>query len=237
MPTISFAQVDQYWGQFLGCNSELVRNAPPPYLLTAATQPGLWALSCGGSWVVAMPDDWSAMQRAQIGACFQPNQLPNRDQLQPLLQTVTTPQLYGPALIYLHYPSTSQPTPDPAVRSLTRYDQAQIDAFAVAAGPPPWSLAEAEIWLKVFGFFVEGALVATCGVRLWGDLLAEIYVDTLPTQRRRGYGRAVTATALHWIHTATPYYAESVVELSNQPSLHLMQSLGFTPYGYMVTST
>jgi RimJ/RimL family protein N-acetyltransferase len=46
----------------------------------------------------------------------------------------------------------------------------------------------------------------------------------------------VTAVALQWIQTATPYYAESVVELTNQPSLRLMQSLGFTPYGYLVTA-
>jgi RimJ/RimL family protein N-acetyltransferase len=90
-------------------------------------------------------------------------------------------------------------------------------------------------WLRIFGYFCGEELVATCGVRLWGDLLAEIYIDTAPAYRRRGYGKAVTAAALHWIQTATPYYAESVVELSNQPSLRLMHSLGFTSYGYLVT--
>lgn len=236
MSTVSLALVDQYWGKFLGCASELIRNTPAPYLLTTATQPGLWAFTCGGNWVVATPTDSGDICREQIGACFPPNRLPSCAQLQPLLHMGVVSQLYGPALIFLHHPPTHPPVIDPAVRPLTGSDQDNVAAFVAAAGALPWTLEEATGWLTILGLFQEQALVATCGVRLWGDLLAEIYVDTHPAYRRRGFGKAVTTAALHWIHTTTPYYAESVVELSNQPSLGLMQSLGFEPYGYLVTS-
>ena len=128
----------------------------------------------------------------------------------------------------------AQPLPD--VRPLTATDQEQALAFQVAAKPIVWSLQEPTIWPKIFGVFVEDQLVAACGIRVWGELLAELYVDTLPTHWRRGYGKIATEAALHWIHTASPYQAESVVELANAASWRLMHNAGFTPYAYMVTS-
>ncbi|MCE7982620.1 MAG: N-acetyltransferase [Caldilinea sp. CFX5] len=235
MSTALVNLVDQYWGQFLGCGNDLVRHAPDPYLLTTIAQPGLWALRCGGRWVVATPEAWHDNVRAHLAACFRPNHLPTLEQLQPFLQTIPATVVYGPAIIFLHQaPDVHRPI-EPSIRPLTYNDHRHVTAFAAATDPLPWSLEQMDDWLRIFGYFCGQELVATCGVRLWGDLLAEIYIDTAPAYRRRGYGQAVTAAALHWIQTATPYYVESVVELSNQPSLRLMYSLGFTPYGYLVT--
>lgn len=235
MTTALLNLVDQYWGQFLGCGSDLVRHAPDPYLLTTIAQPGVWALRCAGSWVVATPEAWHDQIQAHITACFRPNQFPTLQQLQIFCQTTPAATVYGPALIFLHQSSEVHGPTDPAIRPLTCHDQHYVTAFAATADPLAWSLAQMDDWLRIFGYFRGQELVATCGVRLWGNLLAEIYIDTAPAHRRCGYGKAVTAAALHWIQTATPYYAESVVELSNQPSLRLMHSLGFTPFGYLVT--
>lgn len=236
LPTALLTVIDQYWGRFFACRSDLVRHTPAPYLLTAAAQPGLWALTCGSGWIVATPEAWRADVQAQIAACFRTDQLPTHAQLQLLRAAIAAPTLYGPAAIFLHHaPSTHLPV-DPAIRPLTDKDHAPVATFAAAAGPLPWSLEQPTGWLQIFGYFCGQELVATCGVRLWGDLLAEIYIDTAPAYQRRGYGKAVTVAALHWIQTATSYYAESVVELSNQPSLRLMHSLGFVPYGYLVTA-
>jgi GNAT superfamily N-acetyltransferase len=236
LPAPLLSLVDHYWGQFFGCDCQLIRRPPLPYLLTRAAQPGLWALTCGGGWVVAPPNDACDNGRSQIADCFQPDQLPTQEQLQQLHQTGVIASPYGPAVIFLHRAPAARVLIDPAIRLLCDNDHAAVAAFATATGSLPWSLAEPDGWLQIFGYFCAEELVATCGVRLWGDLLAEIYVDTAPAHRRCGYGKAVTAAALQWIQTATPYYAESVVELTNQPSLRLMQSLGFTPYGYLVTA-
>lgn len=236
MPTALSTVIDQYWGKFFGCDSTLIRHTPAPYLLTTVAQPGLWALTCGGGWVVATPEARHANIQAQIATCFRSAQLPTYAHLQHLCQALATPTLYGPAVIFLHHtPATHAPV-DPAIRPLTDKDHAHVATFAAAAGCLPWSLEQPEGWLQIFGYFCCQVLVATCAVRLWGDLLAEIYIDTAPAYQRRGYGKAVTTAALHWIQTATPYYAESVVDLSNQPSLRLMHSLGFVPYGYLVTA-
>lgn len=235
MSTALLNLVDQYWGQFFGCGSALIRYAPEPYLLTTIAQPGLWALRCGRSWVVATPEAWHSKLQTPIAACFRPNQFPTLEQLQPFLQAIPATTVYGPAIIFLHQSSEAYPPIDPAIRLLTDSDHCYVTAFAASADPLPWSLEQMDDWLRVFGYFRGQELVATCGVRLWGELLAEIYIDTAPAYRRHGYGKAVTAAALHWIHRATPYYVESVVDLTNEPSLRLMHSLGFTPYGYLVT--
>lgn len=236
MSTALLRLVDQYWGHFLGCSSELLRSTTEPYLLTTTAQPGLWALACGGGWVVATPAAVGEECRPQIAACFRPGQLPTQEQLQRLCQPSALSSLYGPAMIFLQPAPAASLSVEPAIRPLTNNDHAHVATFAAATGSLPWSLAEPDGWLQIFGYFCAEELVATCGVRLWGDLLAEIYIDTAPAYRCRGYGKAVTAAALHWIQTATPYHAESVVELTNQPSLRLMHSLGFVPYGYLVTA-
>lgn len=234
MSIAMFTRVDQYWGEFFGCGSESVRCTPAPYLLTRAAQPGLFALTCGGSWVVAASDVEKEGLPAQLADCFRPAQLPAQDQLQSLRQAFPGASLFGPAIIFLHHAATAPPI-DPAIRPLTDADQSHIAAFTAATDSLSWTLEQANRWLRVFGYFYEEELVATCGVYLWGDLLAEIYIDTLPSFRGRGYGKAVTTAALHWIATATPYYAESVVDPSNEPSLRLMHRLGFVPYAYLVT--
>jgi RimJ/RimL family protein N-acetyltransferase len=71
---------------------------------------------------------------------------------------------------------------------------------------------------------------------VWGELLAEIYIDTLPAYRHRGYGKAVTTAAVQWVLANTPYVVESVVELVNESSLALMASLHFKAYGYLLVS-
>lgn len=228
--------VDHYWADFLGCKLDLLFDERSTSLVTRADHLGIWAVSRRGGWVVVTPPDWCPQLQEQIRTCFQPNLLPNTQNLQRLLNSVGNQQPYGPALIFLHNLPPGKGADDPNIRPLTLSDHEQIAAFERDMGPLPWSLDEPETWVKIWGLFAEEYLVATCGVRVWGDLLAEIYVDTLPMYRRCGYGKAVTSAALRWIHTETPYQPESVVELSNQASLQLMKNLGFEAYAYMVTS-
>lgn len=241
IPTLPATLVDNYWADFLGCDLEQLLSDGTSHQLTSTKHQSIWAFARRSSWVVIVPTSWPQAVREQIYHCFQPNLVPDAVQLQRLLDRTDHQQLYGPALIMLYErerdtQSIRPEQPLTEVRSLTAADHEQVLAFQVAAAPIVWSLQEGEIWPKIFGVFVEDQLVATCGVRIWGELLAELYVDTVPTHWRQGYGKIATAAALHWVHTESPYQAESVVELANAASWRLMHNVGFTPYAYMVTS-
>lgn len=236
IPTSAATLVDDYWANFLGCELAQLNGDGTVYQLTGVQHQGIWAIARHRSWVVITPASWPSELCAQLYRCFQPDVMPDSVQLQRLLDQIGNQQLYGPALIMLHGQTNGPDKISPLVRPLTAADYAQIAAFQAAAHPIFWSLAEPASWPKIFGVFVEGQLVAACGVRLWGDLLAELYIDTVPAHWRRGYGKAATDAALRWIHTETAYQAESVVELANVASWRLMHNVGFLPYAYMLTS-
>lgn len=255
IPTAVASLVDDYWANFLDCDvDQLVSDGANHYATTAHV--GFWAIAQRSRWIVRAPIGWPRPLQEQLFRCFQPNQLPDEARLQAVLASAGGQQLYGPALIMLNtkacqaeppwqpeggqlgewQPREWQPGEAPLVRALTAADQAQVAAFQVAAHPIFWSLVEPLIWPQVFGVFVKEQLVAACGVRIWGELLAELYIDTAPAHWRRGYGKLATQAALHWVHTQTTYIAESVVELANVASWRLMHKVGFTPYAYLFTS-
>ncbi len=240
-PTLPATLVDNYWAEFLGCTPEQLLSDGNVHRLTGSKHQNIWAIARHSSWVVIVPASWPQVICKQVYRCFEPNLLPDATQLQGLLDQIGHQQLYGPALILLHDRSRD-PQPSRSdnrsllVRPLTRMDDAQVSSFCTAASPIVWTLQEPALWPKIFGVFVDEQLVATCGVRIWGELLAELYVDTLPTQRRRGYGKIATDTALQWVHNESPYLAESVVELANEASWRLMHHAGFTPYAHMLIS-
>lgn len=256
IPTATASLVDDYWANFLDCDVDQLVSNGAIHCATTPAHTGFWAIARCNSWVVRAPTGWPPPVREQLFRCFQPNQTPDGARLQAVLDRVGGQQLYGPALIMLNdqsyqaepqwqrgewqrgewQPGEWQPGEAPQVRALTTTDHAQVAAFQVAASPIFWSLAEPLIWPKIFGVFVEEQLVAACGVRIWGELLAELYIDTVPTHWRRGYGKIATSAALHWVHTQTTYLAESVVELANVASWRLMHNVGFTPYAYLLTS-
>jgi len=241
LPTIAAPLVDDYWATFLDGEVEQLLDSDTSHCATTSVHPGFWALTRRGGWLVRVPTGWPPALRDQLFRCFQPNQRPEAARLHALLAKVGGQQLYGPALIMLNErsPQAAAPAPGEAsltVRALTAADQTQVAAFQRAASPIFWTLTEPHSWPQVFGVFVADQLVAACGVRIWGELLAELYIDTIPTHWRRGYGKVATTAALHWVHTQTDYIAESVVELANGASWRLMSQVGFTPYAYLFTS-
>jgi len=237
-PTIDLTAIDHYWMNFLGCTKAQLYGEGATVICPQPAFEGLWAFARQGNWVVAAPPHWCHAIGREITDCFRPNTLPTPQAVQQLLRHFPEQQLYGPSFLFLHGAPIRPTLPAATIRPLTTSDAQAVAAFAAAATPTPipWTLDEPTIWIKIFGLFVAERLVATCGVRLWGDLLAEVYVDTAPTARARGYGKAVTHAALAWIDRDTPYHAESVVELSNGASVQLLRRLGGTLYGHMVMS-
>jgi GNAT superfamily N-acetyltransferase len=232
---VDWTRIDRYWADFLGCTMWQFCGARQTLVITNPAQAGLWAVARQGSWLVTLPPGWLEILRPQLDQCFRPGMLPKAEDLTALFAHLPPQEWYGPALIFIHEPDPAAVGTDGLVRPVTLRDERAVASFA-AATPIPWTLAEPQIWRKVFGLFVGERLVSSCAVRVWGDLLAEIYIDTDPAFRCRGYGKAVTHAALQWIQQDTPYYAESVVELTNRASVKLLSHLGGRPYGYTIMS-
>lgn len=229
------ARVDEYWAGHLGCTSREL-NSVQTRIIPSAEHQGLVAFSTGQGWVVAVPAHWSQELLHTLPAFFPCGQLPRMPALRQLLARRGVPDLYGPAHVFV------LPTAPPArlaaaqVRLLQVADLPALHAFEAEMGALAWSLGQGDGWLCAWGAFVEEQLVSLCSVRVWGELLAEICIDTLPTHRRCGYGKAVTSATVQWVQNNTPYLVESVVEVDNESSLALMASLHFQPYGYLLLS-
>lgn len=236
--TVDLTAVDRYWMNFMGCTRSQFYLAKETLVYPVPALDGMWALARQGNWVVAAPPLWCNTVGDELMHCFRPFTLPNQRDLQRLLSHFPGQQLYGPGLIFFHEQPILPPIPAVKIRPLTQRDAQAVAAFTATATPTPipWRLDEPEIWISIWGLFIGDQLVSTCAVRVWGKLLAEVYVDTAPNYRCRGFGKAVTYAALEWIAAATPYQAESVVELSNVASVKLLRRLGGKPYAYMVMS-
>ncbi|MDY7040394.1 MAG: GNAT family N-acetyltransferase [Chloroflexota bacterium] len=73
----------------------------------------------------------------------------------------------------------------------------------------------------------SGGEVGAVGAVAWqSDRFAEIGVSTIPTQRRRGWGKAVVSACTSVVLAAglTPLY---VVAEDNLPSIHIAETLGY----------
>ncbi|MEZ4869547.1 MAG: GNAT family N-acetyltransferase [Caldilineaceae bacterium] len=226
-------RVSNYWAGYLGCDVAELERQQAQVLLSAPVSEFV-AFSRGSNWILALPAQWNSKVGAALSPFFQRGRLPNLTGLQQVLRSIDGINLYGPATIFLQPELQPQSAVPIDVRRLQPADHSRLALFRREGGQRAWSLTATDDWLAVWGAFFEKRLVAICAVRVWGDLLAEIYVDTLPAHRQRGYGKAVTNAAVQWIYTNTAYIVESVVELSNQNSLALMASLQFKPYGYLL---
>ena len=228
-------QISQYWATYLGCTPRDL-NGEQTLVVQPAACTGLVAVCKGNGWVVGVPPTWGRAIGDALSPYFVSQQLPNLNRVRHVLAACGAPDLYGPARIFL------QPTPPPLanlpmlLRPLQVTDLPLLDSFAAEMGELVWSFGQGEGWLGAWGAFVDQRLVSVCAVRVWGELLAEIYIDTLPAHRHRGYGKAVTTAAVQWVLANTPYVVESVVELVNESSLALMASLHFKAYGYLLVS-
>jgi len=75
-----------------------------------------------------------------------------------------------------------------------------------------------------------GEIMASSGINWQSDRFAEIYVHTKSSHRRQGYGQSVVSRMVQDVleNGRTPIYA---VNVSNEPSVKLAQSIGFVDTG------
>jgi ribosomal protein S18 acetylase RimI-like enzyme len=79
-----------------------------------------------------------------------------------------------------------------------------------------------------FALLWSGAVAVAAGLAVrQGELLCLHSIITAPTQRGRGFGRALTRGLLRWGQTHGAKFAWLQVVKSNAPALHLYNALGF----------
>ena len=233
IPPVLAEQVSQYWATYFGCSAADLESEQTLVVQSAAYR-GLVALSKGPGWVVGIPAYWGQAIGQALAPYFVSQQLPNLNRVRQVLASCGDIDFYGPARIFLQPRPPALSCTAVLLRPLQEQDLPYLDTFAAEMGELAWAFGEGTGWLGAWGAFVDQHLVSVCAVRVWGEFLAEIYIDTLPAYRHRGYGKAVTTVAVQWVQTHTPYVIESVVELVNESSLALMASLHFKPYGYLL---
>lgn len=99
-------------------------------------------------------------------------------------------------------------------------DSDRRGAFAAIAGGIRRPAAFALLW--------SGAVAVAAGLAVrQGEHLCLHSIITAPTQRGRGFGRALTRGLLRWGQTHGAKFAWLQVVKSNAPALHLYNALGF----------
>lgn len=233
VPSALAAQISQYWATYFGCAASDL-DSEQTLVVQSSAYSGLVALSKGQGWVVGIPTQWGEAIGKALVPYFLNQQLPNLNRVRQVLASCGDLDFYGPARIFLQPAPPPLPGVSAVLRPLQEADLFLLQTFAAEMGELAWSFGQGTGWLGAWGAFADQRLVSVCAVRVWGEFLAEIYIDTLPAYRHRGYGKAVTTTAVQWVHDHTPYVVESVVELVNESSLALMASLHFKSYGYLL---
>jgi GNAT superfamily N-acetyltransferase len=144
--------------------------------------------------------------------------------------------LYCTALTFRPLAATGPSSPV-IIDQLQDLDPARIDCFRQQMGTIAWHLDQPQLWPRICGIFDEGQLVATGAIRLWGDAIGEIFVDTLPTYRNLGYAKALAGRLTEWLLRETNWIPQYDAEVENIHSLRIAHRLGFQRYGVMLVAS
>lgn len=241
----AFSRADHYWAALLGCTPEVlcgddfvVLHQRAPGEVMAVWRRGSWKLSVGSDidniFTDAVRDALDAFssiwERDDSQAIAYAHQ-----GIQSLLQRHFGSVFYGPAELLYCTPDTLRPTPLVEHCTLNLADSAAIAQFrAEMGGWLAWDAVHSEGWLRIIGAFEGERLVATAGLYAWEDTIAELYVDTVPDRRGRGYATALGGDAARWTLENTSLLAQSGGELPNIASAKMSSHIGYRFYGMLL---
>lgn len=243
--------INAYWASFLDCPEALL-GSTHTVIFSSPNAPGIIGLQTQRHWLFGVTPSVTSAEAAQWvrGLLF----LLGIRRVWPTVWQTTWHRLwqwaiprlcprrafaeiYGPA--YVLYCSQVMPQASRAVtiRLLTAADQQSIQQFHQAMGSVVWQVDQPQLWPRLCGIFQDDRLVAAGAVRLWAERIGEIFVDTLPQYRRRGYARAVAHHLTDWVLRETPWLPQYDAEAHNLPSLRVAHAVGYRYYGMMLLGT
>ncbi len=108
-------------------------------------------------------------------------------------------------------------------------EEALLRASAPGTGFQDWEKSGFEECQKIAGYFLDGALVAAAGYKVWGATLAHICVATHAELRNRGFGRAcVRKISKEAIRSGLVAQYQALFE--NNPSIAVARALEFVEF-------
>lgn len=229
-------ELDCYWAVILGCAPDDLRAGEVVHRAGVAERAQIFMTSGGG--VIVGPTALLDIART----------LPLDRLLDPEIWAArleTTPARLASFATSLFYATPSlfrRPPPHPFVRQLKRRDAEALARFgrildaAEPGRPRYWSIGGRMLGTpqtRLWGAYFEGRLVAVAGVRSLGETVVEIGVETLPKQRRQGYGLAVAAAASHAALRVAPLVQWST-QAENVASTRIATRLGFRAYAHQL---
>lgn len=247
--------IDAYWAALLACPEALLyptqtvifHSPQSPGVLGLQTQRH-WLFAVAPSVTIAEATRWvrRVLPLLAIGRTWLRLWPALGQKLRRLLWSWAVPRigrhttltdLYGPA--YVLYCSQVMPYArcTVTIRPITMADQPAVQHFQQAMNSVAWSLDQPQLWPRVCGIFQDDRLVAAGAVRLWAARIGEIFVDTLPRYRRRGYARALAGHLTEWMLRETAWLPQYDAEAHNLPSLRVARVVGYQYYGMMFLGT
>ena len=251
-------QLDRYWAATLACPAELL-YAKRPVIVESAASPGILGIQIQHHWIFTLhPDSVKRGATALVEALMTSpdSRLPDSAQVHASWQQAGFLNVYGPAyLLYCTSLAKRSPTPGtnavqrhtgpamsradrsrpaPAIDQLGEHDCVAVERFQQEMGVIAWRLGQPSVWPRICGVFDGGQLVATGAIRLWENTIGEIFVDTLPRHRGRGYAKALAGHLTDWMLRETAWIPQYDAEIENLPSLKIAYRLGYQFYGVML---
>jgi len=237
----SLQRIDQYWAAFLGCSTAQLNTTKPIVFRTSRIK-GIAAVK-KRAWVIALND---ALPQ-HVGFDFiaiaddpDLNDADREDRLHRLCHNLHLAAPYGPSILhYLGSGGLSQLAYEFESRELSVDDEPILQAFKQKlAFSPEYTLTMPDLFPYALGYFDKDTLVAVGTVRVWEDLLAEVFIDTLDEYRAQGIGSCLAFNITQWILNATSWIPQYDSEATNLASLTIAARLGFSPYGkFFVTGS
>jgi ribosomal protein S18 acetylase RimI-like enzyme len=141
-------------------------------------------------------------------------------------------RILGPT--YLGYKDVAhEGSIDPHVRLLGLEEGAILDHLRQGVASEEWEHSGLEDGQPIAGYFLDGALVAAAGYKVWGGTLAHIGVTTHAGYRSRGFGRAcirsITEEAIK-----SGLVAQYQTLFENEPAIAVARALEFEEYGQRI---
>lgn len=225
-------RLDRYWANFPGYSTKSYHNSKTT-ILSSHSFPGLFAFATSNSLVFSVKASLDQEVAEKLSVEFGCREALFVEQVICHLFLYNPKEVYGPAQVFYCSSSSFKPGEEGQSRKLTLTDRKHIENFRTRMGRLDWRLGELNCPC-VFGIFCDQELVSVAAVRVWGNLIGEVFVDTLPDYRNRGYAHTLVRVATRWILEETSLIPQYDAELINPASLRIAHAVGYQYYGQLI---